>query len=243
MACNLCQPDNLFAEENKGPRSRRAVLVLAVCLAMVMAGCSTPPRGCPDLVIGPVYQPVNVYGALVPFPEELRRVALLPLSCELPGCGSVQEALEMSLHLELGKRGKFELVRIRPDQIREMTGHWAWQPKERLPAALIEGLIKLFDCDGVLLPELSHLNSYPPLVIGWHVRLMDLKSLEILWAVDEVFQASEPAVANAARKHHLRHSRHCRSLADSKFILVSPLLFGRYTTEAIVSTIPKQRED
>jgi hypothetical protein len=232
------QTQQRHSDSSRGSAPRTNVMLpVAACILLILASCANP-RVCPDIVIGPVYEPVNVYLPAAPFPSVVRRVALLPLACDLAQSDGLKGELEASLHLELGKTGKFDLVRIQPELLRELTGNSVWQPKERLSPALILGLRERLGCDGVLMPELSHLSSYPPLVIGWHVRLLDLATLEILWAVDEVFQASEPAVANAARKHQIRHSRHCRSLTDSRFVLISPALFGRYTTEAIVTTLP-----
>ena len=62
----------------------------------------------------------------------------------------------------------------------------------------------------------------------------------ILWSVDEVFDASLPAVANAARRYAQAHPEPSPPLGDSRRVLNSPRRFGHYTASAIWQTLPER---
>jgi hypothetical protein len=214
-----------------------AFLGLAVCLN---TGCVTRPTE--DWLIGSAYRPKNVYGGERPLPLGFRRVAVLPLF--LGESGAELEAgratLEPVLLAELGKTGRFEVMRVHARDLQNWTGHKDWSASDPLPPTLFSAAREKLNCDGVLFAELTQYRPYPPLAVGWKLKLAEARTGEILWAVDEVFDASQPAVENGARHYQLKSAQVANSLADSRFILVSPTAFGHYTAEAVFQTLPSQ---
>ena len=94
-------------------------------------------------------------------------------------------------------------------------------------------------CDAVIFPELTQYRPYAPLVIGWNLKLVSLKNQQILWAIDEVFDAGDIAVANGARRYQMRREAANPALAESRQILTSPRVFGQYTAETVLDTLPE----
>ena len=78
----------------------------------------------------------------------------------------------------------------------------------------------------------------PPLAVGWSLKLVALHDAHILWAMDEVFDAGEPAVVTAARRYHREHHSDRTALADSRSMLNSPSRFGRYAAHATFASLP-----
>ncbi|MEI6396144.1 MAG: hypothetical protein WCT12_34190, partial [Verrucomicrobiota bacterium] len=81
-------------------------------------------------------------------------------------------------------------------------------------------------------------QPYPPLQVGWKVRLVDCEKHLTWWAVDEVFDAGSDSVAAAAVAFANSQLNPPDSAVDGAAVLRSPRRFGQYTASAIVSTLP-----
>lgn len=219
------------------PVSRRRALAIVLVTAG-LAGCAT--RSFDDIVIGPSYQPSNVHVEIVRLPDDLRRVAVLPLTAVNGGTDAEfgLEALEPVLLAELGRVKQFEVVPVSPDQLRRWTGRSAWTGEESLPRDLFAKLRAATGVDAVLICRLTHYRAYQPLVVGWRLKLVDAADPRVLWAVDEVFDARVASVANAARRFAQSQRDGPPSLADSRRVLVSPRRFAHYTADAVFATLP-----
>jgi hypothetical protein len=203
-----------------------------VIALLLTGGCATRPAA--DLLIGPGYEPTNIYGRGWRTFNNLRRVAVLPIAGrDVPEAGQLN-AVILS---EVSKVGVFEAVAVTPEQMREWTGQPALAPASPVPARVLQNLREKMGCDGVFFAEITSFKPYPPLVMGWKLRLVELGKGETLWAADEVFDASDPAVSNGARRYHRERSPVTGALADSKAILLSPSNFARYSISTLVATL------
>jgi hypothetical protein len=205
----------------------------SLVLLLALTGCYTQKTA-----VGPVYHPSNVFRLGDTLPSSLRRVAVLPLTGEEgPDAHAGSQTLEPVLHTELLKTGKFELIVVSPDALRQWTGRKLWEAQDKLPADFFGKLHEQTGCDGVLFCRLSRFRAYPPLVIGWNLRLVETAKSETLWAIDDVFDAGEPTVLSAARHFQQQHQK-SGPVIDSPFILNSPERFGHYTAWAVLGTLP-----
>jgi hypothetical protein len=197
----------------------------------------------PDrVVLGPSYQPGNIHRQSERMPESLRRVAILPLSIavEEPLRMEGREALQPLIYSELAKCNVFELVYVTHAELQQWTGRSGWRANEKLPLKFFEKLKDQSGCNGVLFCELTQYRPYKPLVIGWRLKLVDGDELNSWWSADEVFDAGEASVSNAARRYYSEHFRDSAASNDSNFILSSPRRFGQYTLSALFATLPSR---
>ena len=210
-----------------------------IVLALVV-GCKTPQVS--DIVVGPSYSPKNVHRLNERLAKEVRRVAVLPLTCDnmQSEAESGWEMLEPVLREELGKTGKFELIPVPPEKVRQWTGHRTWTAEERLPADFFKLLRDEQGCDAVLFCRVTQFHAYPPLAVGLNLKLVQAETPKLLWAVDEVIDAAEPCVVNGARRYQQAQEQLPASLADSRSILNSPRGFGRYAASAMFATLPER---
>jgi hypothetical protein len=64
-----------------------------------------------------------------------------------------------------------------------------------------------------LFDQLTRYQPYQPVAVGWKMTLVFNKEHQIYWAADEVFDAGDDGVANAARlrirphRHPIAHAR------------------------------------
>jgi hypothetical protein len=203
--------------------------------------------------IGPRYKPTNIYRRSELLPPWVKRVAVLPLTT--PTSSALLSAgvddLGTVLYAELEKSGRFEVIPVSQEQLREWTGQSGWRADEQLPLNFLDRLRENTGCDGVLFCQLIRYQPYEPLAVGWKFTLVEkgetpkattapLKDpgLQILWSADEVFDAGDVGVANAARAYYSQHLRNEAPLSDSSTVLGSPSRFGQYTLNALFGTIP-----
>jgi len=175
----------------------------------------------------------NVYRAEAKLPAQLRRVAVLPLPA-----GSGRELLESVLSRELAQRRLVEVVPVSAEWLRQATGRAEWLATDELPVDFFQRIRAGTGCDAVLFVRVTEFQPYPPLQVGWNVRLVECESARTVWAVDEVFAAGDPAVAAAARRYHAARLRTVPALASSDGMLLSPRWFGQFAAHAVVGTMP-----
>lgn len=218
------------------PLRRLAILGLAV--AGLLSGCATNPLE--DRVWGPSYQPQNIYTEGQTLPARLRRLAVLPLTAagESTELEFGRASLEPVLFAELGRVNQFELVPVTPEQLQRWTGRSSWTGEEKLPQDFFEKLRNAAGIDGLLLCRLTQYRAYEPLAIGWRLKLLDARNPRVIWAVDEVFDARQSDVANAARRFAQAHPEPVPPVGDSRAALMSPRRFAQYTASAVFQTLP-----
>jgi|WetSurMetagenome_2_1015567.scaffolds.fasta_scaffold288482_2 hypothetical protein len=227
---------------------RRADLVVhvlgglaAIGLTILLSGCAgiRSSKWAEAVFPGPAYQPTNIFRAAPQFPAHLRRVAVLPISVPEGDWQGVagREELRGVLQSELGKAQRFEVVSVSVAQMRTLTGRDAWRPDEKLPHDLIDKLRKQFDCEGVLFAHLQPYRAYQPIKLGWNLKLADVEVRQILWAADEVFDASDASVVRAAQNYSKGHSG---VSGDDTLVFHSPRQFGQYSLAALFATLPSR---
>ena len=210
----------------------------APAICALLAGCAigTPS----DLVRGAGYQPKNVYLGMAALPVNIRRVAVLPLVCDDNNFDLAEgrDTLGPVLCSELIKTKKFEVVPGNAEFLKNRIGQADWSGEDILPPELFALLRDSSGCDAVLFSRLTVFRAYPPLAVGWRMRLVDVQTRKTIWTGDEVFDAGQSAVENGARKHQLAQQRDPGGAPDEWFIDNSPLKFGDYTAARLLATIP-----
>jgi hypothetical protein len=206
----------------------------SVWLMMVMGwvGVGRAADGRPDNVF--IYPPA--------LSANLQRVVMLPLISEGQGAGLAEgcEALQPILLEGLEKSKRFEVVSASADILRGGSGRLSWTGAEELPADFFGSLKREYGCDGVLFCQLTVFHAYGPPVIGWRLKLVDARTREILWAVDQVFEANDVVTAKKPWQF-LRGPDKSEAIDENRWeVLNSPRQFGQYTVAKVLETLPKR---
>jgi hypothetical protein len=223
---------------NRGLRPISLALAAATILALG-TGCRT--KALTDPIIGPNYQVSNVFRKDTVLPAQVRRVAVLPLSYRESSALLVsgKDSLQPVLASELIKASRFETFFIEPAQLKQWTGREHWDAYEALPSNLFKLLVEKTGANAILFATLSEYKPYPPMAIGWRMKLVGTDA-ETLWAIEEIFDASQVAVSNSARRYDRDHVRSNPALEDSRSVLLSPTRFGKYTLDVVLKTLPNR---
>jgi hypothetical protein len=210
-----------------------------VAVLVLLAGCQNQAFHLP---IDKRYQPTNIYRRGLILDPDIKRVALLPMSSLLPtetfqaGIDTLQPLIDA----ELEKARRFEVIVITPDQLRRWTGQGVWRADEQLPPDFFDRLHEETGCQAIFFDQLSRYEPYQPVAMGWKLALIYNKDHQIYWAADEVFDAGDIEVANAARAYESDHISTPSPLPDPNAILSSPSRFGQYTLDALLATLPQR---
>ena len=186
------------------------------------------------------YKPENIFRAAQQLPGDLKRVAVLPIACDgrRTDMSAGRDALGPVLIAELIKAKKFEVVVVSPEELSRLTGRAEWTGDEVLPAGILDSLKKEYGCDAVLFCQLTGFQAYPPLAVGWRLRLVDVRGQKTLWAGDEDFDAGKPAVIAGARRYQQREQWQLNTDPVGGLALNSPRRFGQYTITCLLDTLP-----
>ena len=207
-------------------------------MCALLAGCAIgTPR---DLIRGSSYQPQNVYAGAGALPVNIRRVAVLPLVCDENNydLSEGRAVLQPILFGELMKTKKFEVVSADTAVLENRTRCAEWSDDKALPADLFTILRQTSACDAVLFARLTVFRPYPPLAVGWRLRLVDAKTRRTIWSADEIFDGGQPDVQNGARRHQLTAERDSYYAPDEWFMRNSPSKFAEYTAATLFATLP-----
>jgi hypothetical protein len=223
--------------------TRRATLWLVVCAAIsVSAQVPGPAQPAPA---APPHDPSdNTFQASPNLPVDLRRVAVLPLAWEGSSTDLSQggATLEPLLLAGLIQTKKFEVVAVTPEALHHQTGRPSWTGAESLPADFLDSLQRVYGCNAVLFCQLTTYRAYPPLAVGWRLKLVEARTGRILWAADKVFDEKPPTALNQTWHHYVAELGVGHDPADDWLIENSPRKFGEYTIGQVLSTLPNRKE-
>ena len=209
-------------------------------LSGVLASCQSAPLHIS--LFRHDYQPDNVFAYPPKLALNLQRVAVLPMATEtsgsdLPaGCA----ALGPVLWEQLIKTKKFEVVAVNPDKLRSRTGRANWTGAENLPPDFFAYLRREYGCDAVLFTELTAYRAYAPLAVGWRLKLVDTGSGQVIWSVDELFDAAKPAVNRAAQRFDNPQPMLPFVYQENWVAVNSPRRFGAYSAAALLGMLPER---
>lgn len=214
-----------------------ASMGLSACV--LVTGCHTIATPS-DVVRGKGYKPQNIYAESPTLPKNIRRVVVLPLACDENNAvvNDGRLTLEPVLLSEFIKTKKFEVVTSDAAFLKNRFGRADWTSEETLPPDLFALLRENSACDAVLFARLTVYRAYPPLEVGWRLRLVNVETGRTIWSADEVFNGGESSVKDGARRHQLLAERDPSGAPDEWFIQNSPAKFGQYTAASLFTTLP-----
>jgi hypothetical protein len=231
-------------------RWRGAVLLFAFCAGW--PGSGNVRAG--DLKLD------NIFISSSLLPASLKRVVILPLTHEdaQPDLSGGCDMLDPVLDAELVKAKRFEVVTASQKTIQGLTGQASWTGTEVLPADFFGSLQRVYGCDAVMFCELTTFHAYPPLMIGWRLKLVDANTQRAIWSADVVFDASDAAVSKSAQQFQKQQEgtdkpasffkrvvtwldRRSEPASDEPWtVLNSPRYFGQFSAEKLLQTLPER---
>ena len=202
-------------------RPRNSALVLA---AVLLAGCTGEPENRLGHYTAPRRDLVSV-----------RRVAMLPLANESDHPGT-----EVGLSEEL----------FRAVQACQLFHVWPLDPQDPDAAALpavgtqplsLHDLARLrsaLGTDAVLAGTVTRWQPYPRMQTGLYLRLVDLRTGEVLWAVDHVWDTTDEHTQRRISRFFRRRMGTGSDPFGWELGTVSPRAFQKFIAHEVAETLP-----
>jgi len=211
-------------------------------LVTLLSGCSHIGIGksksdAPRETYRPKYVPKNVTST-TKLPIDVRRVVVLPIYWDRDANADFVTDLDVIMQLSLQRTGAFEVIPIPRTQMYKMFGVYQYSSVQILPDTLISSLVSTYAADAVMFIDLTVNRPYRPISLGLRVKLVKKDDLSIVWAVDALFDSSDPAVANAALDFSGKSTFNRYPVDSSGGILQSPRAFAGFVADALFKTLP-----
>lgn len=209
---------------------------LAAAAVLSLSACSSLPKD-PDR--GPVRTPANFRGPDA-WPAEISRVAVLPAhdaTGRLPAEFASTYDFAWARALALTQRAEF--VAVPRATLSEWSGRETIDSAAPLPPGLFQRVLAETGAQAVLFLDLTQVNPYPPLSLGFRARLATAPAGDTLWMADEIFDFRDGATARALRIEARAQSS---SPGDpSSAVMQSPIRLADHAFRSVAGLLPARR--
>ncbi|MEI8292717.1 MAG: hypothetical protein WCG66_01880 [bacterium] len=184
----------------------------------------------------------------VRWPAGMRRLAVLPIFSNRP-IDQTQRDMDGIFRAELSKVVKYEIVQVNRSDMASLMNREAVSSSEIIPSSVIAMLRQKYGADAVLFTDFTLFRPYRPLAIGVRSKIVDLKTMDILWMADGILDSAEPDVSELATQFsdsglQMRYisskvpkGREREKGSGNQIILQSPRLYATFVAHEAFSSL------
>lgn len=210
---------------------KREIAGLAAIL-LLLGGCYTPK---------PVIrqQPIQCYiDKSVNF-SSIGKVAVMELEDQSVFSPDLSKTLTQTLTDNLGKKQLFSIrtvYRTDPD----------WKalnldPSQPLSSQAMVQIQKELKVNAILVGTISRYRSYPKLLAAIQFKMLDLRSGQLIWAMENVWDSTDKSTEQRIRQFFETQMRTGYQPMDWQIVINSPSAFHKFVMYEVVSTLPESR--
>ena len=214
---------------------KASLLIILPLLVLVFSSCRKFEQE-KVLARAEPFVPTNLY-PVERLPTYFNRVAVLPCYHADPD-SPLLDYIDDVFHQELAQERIFETIRISTNQMRKLFGLGRISSSSDLPENFLRTLDEQTGANGVLFVDLDSYRPYRPMSLGVRAKLVDLKSGEFMWAIDETFDAGHAGVIVGASMFQEKAQVRALSSKTSGSVLHSHRVFSKYIASTVFSTLP-----
>jgi hypothetical protein len=199
--------------------------VRLLLLPVVLSGCQLNDVSEP----GADFYYISTYKDL----SHVGRVALVELENESNYPQVSTDATE-ALFLALQKKQIFSLTVVRKDDPASRRLQLDFATNYTL--AQLFAVRKTLQCNAVLVGTITEYRPYPHTTLGLHLRLLDLRDGELLWALEQVWDSADKTTEARIKKYLEREMRSSLARLPEQLVVVSPLKFLKFVGYEVAET-------
>ena len=182
------------------------------------------------------------------WPAGMRRLAVLPIYSTRP-IDQTQRDMDGIFRAELSKVVKYEIVQVSRTDMASLINREAISSSEIIPSSVMAMLRQKYGADAVLFTDFTLFRPYRPLAIGVRSKIVDVKTMEILWMADGILDSAEPDVSELATQFsdsglQMRYisdkipkGRQREQGSGNQIILQSPRLYAGFVAHEAFSSL------
>ncbi len=95
-----------------------------------------------------------------------------------------------------------------------------------------------FKCDAILLGAVRDFRPHPRMQMGLDLRLMDLRSGKLVWAVEHVWDTTDKTVTKRIKHFFKNQMRDGYEPMNWQLAMISPKAFEKFVAFEVVETLP-----
>lgn len=211
--------------------------ILPAAAVLWLAGCEITPDLNDPVRYGPFYTPKNFAGEKR-LPVDLRRVLVLPVAVGTSAPEETAATLDGVIVQALQEQQRFEVVVLPREECLRLFGEREFASTASLPHGMLEQLASRYAVDAVLFTDVTVYQPYRPQSIGLRSKLATVRDVRLVWTFDEVISASDPAVANSARRLPVQTAQGRGPVDLSPGTLLSPTRYAAFAAREMFRTLP-----
>lgn len=182
------------------------------------------------------------------WPHGMRRLAVLPIYSTRP-IDQTQRDMDGIFRAELSKVVKYEIVQVSRADMASLINRESVSSSEIIPASVVSMLRQKYGADAVLFTDFTLFRPYRPLAIGVRAKIVDIKTMEILWMADGILDSAEPDVSQLATdfsdsglqmsyiSSKIPKGRQREQGSGNQIILQSPRLYAGFVAHEAFATL------
>jgi len=98
---------------------------------------------------------------------------------------------------------------------------------------------KQLKTDAILFGSVTWYEPYPHMLVGLHLKLLDLRSGNLLWAMEQVWDSTDKRTEQRMKAFFDRHMRTGYQPMDWHLLITSPRAFNKFVAYEITRTFPR----
>lgn len=211
--------------------------LLSLAAILWLAGCEITPDLADPVRYGPFYTPKNFAGEKR-LPAEVRRVLVLPVALGAVAPEETARTLDDVVVQAVQEQQRFEVVPLPREDCLRLFGAREFSSTAALPHGMLEQLAARYAIDAVLFTDVTVYRPYRPQAIGFRAKLATVHDVRLVWTFDEVISASNPSVANSARRRPVAAAQGRGPVDLSPGTLLSPSRYAAFAADEMFRTLP-----
>jgi TolB-like protein len=154
-------------------------------------------------------------------------------------CADLSEVLTEGLADNLGKKHLFSVQSV-------FRSEPAWQSlnPEQLKDNNLQELARLqqgFGVDAVVFGTITRYRTYPQLMLGIRLKMVDVRDGRMLWAIEEVWDSTDKNTELRMRSFFEKNMRTGYEPMDWQLLITSPRAFNKFVLFEITETLPQSK--
>jgi len=113
---------------------------------------------------------------------------------------------------------------------------------EAFSIAQLDEIRRALKCDAVLFGRMTDFKPYPKLQVGLFMKLMNLRSGELVWAIEHIWDSTDKVVEQRVNYFFDKEMRSGYGPHKGRLALISPRMFQKFVAWEVAKTIPSRAE-
>ncbi|MBI5724571.1 MAG: hypothetical protein HZA50_11470 [Planctomycetes bacterium] len=200
----------------------RSAAIFALA-GFMLAGCSTPQPG-PNYYIN---SPDTLAG--------IKRVVLIELA-QNPFDPPVARQMTDSLFQSIQARRLFHINLLPSNEpVYEQLPVYKTEP---FTLEELNMFAQYLDCDAILIGRITRYQTYPKMLVGLYLRMIDVRQGRLVWAIEDVWDTRDKAMEERIKVAFDSNIRTGYEPLQWLLVMRSPMAFQKFVADDVASTVP-----